>query len=81
MSTVIVEAPVEEETAVNGAGKDQFDAQTPTSLVPKLFMDAYGKHYTGIEDLVRARSKQVASLYENIEGLTVFPLFLQSFPS
>lgn len=38
---------------------------------PKVLMDAYGKHYAAIEDLVRARGKQLSELYENVEGLQV----------
>jgi hypothetical protein len=37
----------------------------------KVLMDAYGKHYTAIEDLIRARGKQMTELYENIDGMRV----------
>lgn len=37
----------------------------------KLLMDCFGKYYANIEDLSRARGKQIVELYNNIENLNV----------
>lgn len=59
------------DTDNNVAESQQYVQAASVATSSKLMMDAYGKHYNTIEDLVRARSKQMASLYESIDGLIV----------
>ncbi|KAJ3221573.1 exocyst complex component exo84 [Clydaea vesicula] len=65
-----------ESNDANATDKDEVGTKVTVDdssvTITKQIMDAYGKHYNNIEDLVRARGLQMAQLYENVEGLTKF---------